>query len=69
MASRIKVWILKGLSSTYDAQAKGSDSPVIDTKFGQQLSIDDVPKSSKAYDSDDSREEANPSNSQHSYDI
>ncbi|KAF5872739.1 uncharacterized protein Bfra_006102 [Botrytis fragariae] len=66
MASRIKDWILKRLPSTNDAQnlrgnqcqkAKISDSPVIDTKFRHQLSIDDVPKSSKAYDSDDSREE------------
>ncbi|THV50315.1 hypothetical protein BGAL_0155g00010 [Botrytis galanthina] len=65
MASRIKDWILKRSSSTTDAQnsrgsqcqkAKSSDSPVADTKFRHQLSIDDVPRSSEAYDSDDSRE-------------
>ncbi|KAK6599973.1 hypothetical protein H4I96_07299 [Botrytis cinerea] len=60
MASRIKNWILKRSSSTNDAQnsrgkqcqkAKGSDSPVTGTKLRHQLSIDDVAKSSKAYDS------------------
>ncbi|KAF7910464.1 hypothetical protein EAE99_011238 [Botrytis elliptica] len=57
-------WILKRSSSTNDAQnlrgnrcqkVKSSRSPVTDTKFRQQLSID-VPRSSKAYDSDDTLE-------------